>query len=94
MPRSRKSRKPKAMSQTELTKAAELLYAAEQKNIEEGQIEVEAILKRRGLTMMPQIVHRGLDTIAQIIFLPKGPQTIQSSPLQVSKQPNEEESTE
>jgi len=87
------------MSQTELTKAAELLYAAEQKNIEEGQIEVEAILKRRGLTMMPQIVHRGLDTIAQIIFLPQKSQPAQTSPLQVpeqpvSEQPDEEEPTE
>ena len=94
MPRSRKSRKPKAMSQTELTKAAELLQVAEQANIEAGQAEVEAILAKRGLTIMPQIVHRGLDTIAQIIFLPQKPQAVQTSPLQVSKQPDEEESTE
>lgn len=94
MPRSRKSRKPKAMSQAELIKATELLKVAEQENVEAGQAEVEAVLARRGLIIMPQIVHRGLDTIAQIIFLPKDPRTIQSSPLQVSKQLDEEESTE
>ncbi len=94
MTRSRKSRKPKAMSQAELTKAAELLRVAEQKNVEDGQTEVEAILARRNLTMMPQIVHRGLDTIAQIIFLPKKPQTVQTSPLQVPEQPDEEKPIE
>ena len=80
------------MSQTELAKAAELLKVAEQKNVEDGQTEIEAILAKRNLTMMPQIVHRGLDTIAQIIFLPKKPQTVQSSPLQVPEQSDEEES--
>ncbi len=94
MSRSRKSRKPKAMSQAELAKAQKLLEAAEQENVEAGQAEVEAILTKRGLTIMPQIVHRGLDTIAQIIFLPKNPRTIQSSPLQVPKQSDEEESAE
>ena len=82
------------MSQTELAKAQELLRVAEQENIEAGQDEVEAILAKRNLTMMPQIVHRGLDTIAQIIFLPQKPQAVQTSPLQVPRQPNEEEPTE
>ena len=82
------------MSQIELAKATELLKITEQKNVEDGQFEVEAILTKRNLMMMPQIVHRGLDTIAQIIFLPKSPQTVQSSPLQVPGQIDEEESTE
>ena len=56
--------------------------------------QLEAILAKRNLTMMPQIVHRGLDTIAQIIFLPKGPQTIQTSPLQIPRQSDEEKPTE
>ena len=82
------------MSQAELAKAQELLRSAEQQNVEDGQAEIEAILTKRGLTMVPQIVHRGLETIAQIIFLPQKPQTVQTSPLQVSRQLDEEEPTE
>ena len=70
MTRSRKSR-AKKMTQAQLNKAAELLHEAEQQNLTECQDEVEAILRKRGVIMIPQFVFRGMETLPQILFLSK-----------------------
>ncbi len=93
MSRSRKSRakpKVKVMSQAELDKAAELLHKADQQNLEDGQAEVEAVLKKRKLTMLPQIVLRGDRQIAMIIFMPAS--SDQAQPFPVPQEKLEEES--
>ena len=80
------------MTAGELGKAAELLKQAEQENLEAGQAEVEAILKRRNITMFPQIVLRGGKQIEQIIFVPAPQQP--TKPLPISQPEPEEVSTE
>ncbi len=92
MSRSRKLRakpKVKVMSQAELDKAAELLHKADQQNLEDGQAEVEAVLKKRKLVMLPQIVLRGERQIAMIIFIPAS--SDQAHPLPVPQEKSEEE---
>ncbi len=93
MTRSRNSRKPKAMSQIELVKASELLHEAEQQNLNEGQAEIEAILRTRGILMIPQFVFRGTEQIPQILFLPKSALQNQATP-PATLPAQEEESTE
>ncbi len=77
------------MSQAELDKAAELLHKADQQNLEDGQAEVEAVLKKRKLVMLPQIVLRGERQIAMIIFIPAS--SDQAQPLPVPQEKSEEE---
>ena len=64
------SRSTKLKAEAELAKAQELLREAQKQNLEEGQREIEAILKERGITMRPQIILRGGEQIEQIIFIP------------------------
>ncbi len=97
MPRSRKSR-IKKMTQAELNKAAELLHEAEQQNLTDCQNEVEAILRKRGVIMIPQFVFRGMETLPQILFLPKSALQNKTTPLAVipaqEEEPKEESEKE
>ncbi len=92
MTRSRKSRakpKMKVMSQAELKKAADLLHIAEQQNLADGQEEIEVILKKRKITMLPQLILRGERQIAMIIFVPVS--SDQAQPLPIPQEKSEEE---
>ena len=94
MSRSRESRKPKEtrMTAAELEKASELLREAEQQNLTDGQNEIEAILKRRNITMFPQIILRGGKQIEQIVFVPAPP--VSTKPLPIPESELEEVPTE
>jgi hypothetical protein len=79
------SRSAKSKAEAEVAKAAELLREAQKQNLDEGQSEIEAILKKRGITMHPQIILRGGEQIEQIIFIPTQ-QVSQSAPQQTPQQ--------
>ena len=62
--------KSKNLKTVEIEDAEKLLREATLKRVELCRAEVEQVLKKHQITMLPQVIIRGEQIIAQVAFLP------------------------